>query len=146
MAKTSKDVKPVNEDTREKILMSKAMLYKYGALTPFHAKQLELLPLVSHPMAIHSVAVVDGIEKAVEYYIFTKRNYTYENKILSKLEQWAPLAIINKMMSFFSHKEMEADSKRRLTEWTPEFMWPNTKVTVYIDKDVPPMNDEDESI
>lgn len=111
--------------------LAKLLLIKYGALHSFHELQLENYPVACCKISIDGMVEFDIDKRLVAYHIKTSRFFYKNGSETKERHKWS---LIGKWK--VSAKEYAEEQKQafiNLETWTRELLWPDTKVSLYVD-------------
>lgn len=117
---------------KQKLLLAKVLLRKYGMLHEFHISQLEHYPIACCKISLDGEARVYAADKTVVFDIKTSRKYTKKNGSIVERNKYSLLGKIS--VSKKAYEEEKGLAFINLYTWTRELLWgEETIVKVIID-------------
>lgn len=116
------DISSFEVDTvKQKVLLSKLLLQKYGVLHQFHVEQLKRWPFAASKFVVGSYSSVDPNTCTVVYNLFTNSDFFRKEGTVYKRAKFSPLYFFNKLT--FSLKKEKKMIEYILSKWTKDLFW-----------------------
>lgn len=126
------------DGAREKLLLAKLLLNKYGALHEFHVAQLKAYLYAAMSISIAGCAMVDTYKREVTFYILTEKEYYMKDGEAKKRSALSPRRLWPLPGAYRQHVN---SAKETLTAWCQELLWPDTTIELIVDQGMPEAED-----